>query len=366
MYRHYLKSIPNIGDASIHKLLDIFGTAENVYRAVKDNDSQLEAIIKNKITQVIEYTKAYDLRKEYETMLSKGINLVTVDDEAYPMRLRSINPIPYGIYFKGSLPENDVPSVAIIGARDCSEYGIYVADSFGRALGRSGINVISGMARGIDGISQRGALKEGGSSYGILGNGVDICYPSGNMKLYNELMIRGGIISAFPPGTKPEKRNFPQRNKIVAALADIVLVIEARLKSGTSITVDMAVGMNKDVFVVPGRVTDRLSDGCNLLIKEGAEVALSPEDILKELAVQRGYESPNDIFAYDRPKEDEMMVGLLKYMDINPIPAEKIHEARLLDEPDIPFEQTLSELVVLCVEEKAYEIGTGFFAKKMR
>ena len=180
------------------------------------------------------------------------------------------------------LPAQDQPAVAVIGARECSEYGRFVAEELGRYLGGQRIPVISGMARGIDGISQQAALSAGGTSYGVLGCGVDICYPSQNRKLYEELIQKGGLLSTYAPGTKALPAYFPPRNRIVSGLSDAVIVIEARQKSGTLITVDMALEQGKDVYVVPGRITDRLSDGCNRLLTQGAGVFLSPESFLEE------------------------------------------------------------------------------------
>lgn len=173
------------------------------------------------------------------------------------------------------------PAAAIIGARLASGYGREQARRFSYRLASRGITIISGMARGIDGIAQMAALDAGGKSYAVLGCGVDICYPEENRKLYDRLLQQGGIISEYPPGTFPEARLFPQRNRIISGLADLVLVIEARKKSGTLITVDMALEQGREVFALPGRVSDSLSDGCNRLIRQGAGAATCPEDILE-------------------------------------------------------------------------------------
>ena len=204
-------------------------------------------------------------------------------DAEYPQRLKNISGRPRNLYVLGRLPEENRLSVAIIGARDCSEYGKYVARELGTVLGGSGIAVISGMARGIDGISQEAALNAGGSSFGVLGCGVDVCYPKENRQLYERLKLSGGILSEYPPGSPALACHFPPRNRIVSGLADVIVVIEARVKSGTLITVDMALEQGREVYVVPGRVTDRLSDGCNRLIKQGAGILLSQEELLREL-----------------------------------------------------------------------------------
>jgi len=221
------------------------------------------------------------------------------EDPDYPQRLRPYKGMPHRLYCLGKLPE-DKPSVAIVGARQCDYYGHMQAFEFGRVLASYGIQIISGMAVGVDSYAQEGALHAGGRTYAVLGCGVDICYPPGNRVLYDRIMKSGGILSELEPGTPPLSCHFPQRNRIISALADIVLVIEAKMKSGSLITADFALEQGKTVFALPGRVGDLLSDGCNYLIAQGAGIAYSPEAILSELHLTDGS-------AYDgsrRGKED--------------------------------------------------------------
>ena len=201
----------------------------------------------------------------------------------YPERLCYIPDAPQKLYYEGELPGNNVHSVAIIGARECTEYGRSMARIFAEALAKKGVYIISGMATGIDGIAQRSALEAGGKSFGVLGCGTDICYPRSNQGLYEDLKKKGGLISEYLPGTLPKRENFPRRNRLISGLADIVLVIEAKEKSGTGITVNTALEQGKDVFAVPGRVGDAMSAGCNRMISEGAGIALSPDILLQEL-----------------------------------------------------------------------------------
>ncbi len=385
-YQYWLHRLPGVGDALINRLLNAYGTAMDVYFAVKGRLPGLESILgADIITDVFDRTESYNLDLEYEKMLESGIAFVPFDDPLYPTRLKSIPDGPYAIYYLGNLPDEYVPSVAIIGARNCSEYGKYVADAFGTAFGREGVNVISGMAFGIDGIAQRGAVKGGGKTFAVLGCGVDICYPKSNLDLYEDILkTGGGIISCFPPGTQPIKNQFPERNKIVAALSDMVLVIEARRKSGTSITVDLATKMNKDVYAVPGRITDRLSDGCNTLIRDGAGIALSPEDVINELHVlcnrQMSFSS-NDRDAPSEPSKHKITHrkhknsladdctgnGVLKYVDAVPRSVDEIHEKRLKSARNkevISFSETQSLLVTAAIEGKITQVGSGYFYRK--
>lgn len=232
-------------------------------------------------TEGIEEKKREDLNPD---MQKKGLRYVAREDAEFPARLLCIPQPPKGLYVIGDFPREDLPSVAIIGARDCSLYGENVARILGKRLGEKGIQVISGMARGIDGIGQEAALLAGGRSFGVLGCGVDICYPKSNLRLYERLKVQGGLISEFPPGTMPRAQHFPSRNRIVSGLSDIVVVVQARVKSGTLITVDMALDQGREVYVVPGRITDALSAGCNRLMKMGAGILLDTEEFLEELA----------------------------------------------------------------------------------
>lgn len=281
VYDYWLCSIPGVGNRSIQRLLELCGSAREIYEASEAVLKQVLSV--GKLTELVNLRTDWDLQGEYVKLKEQGINFLTIEEAAYPKRLLQIPDAPYGIFYKGILPEDDKLSVAIIGARDCSEYGKYVAEELGRFLGQNSVQVISGMARGIDGISQQAAFWAGGSTTAVLGCGVDICYPAQNKSLYQAIPERGCILSSYPPGTQPRPQNFPPRNRIVSGLADVVVVIEARNKSGTLITVDMALEQGKEVYVVPGRITDRLSDGCNRLLKQGAGVLTSPEDFLEEV-----------------------------------------------------------------------------------
>lgn len=234
---------------------------------------------------ILDSRKEWDTTKEYEKIQEKGIQFVTRMDQAYPKRLKQIPSPPYALYIKGKIPMEEKITAAIVGARECSAYGESMARAFGKALGQAGVPIISGMARGIDSVAQKGALDYGGTSYGVLGCGVDICYPREQIELYMKLQEQGGLISEFPVGTSPLKQNFPSRNRIISGLADLVLVIEAKEKSGSLITADMALEQGKDVYALPGAVDSALSRGCNQLIKQGADVLLSPEELIEELGI---------------------------------------------------------------------------------
>ena len=222
-----------------------------------------------------------DPEKALEALQKKGISYVSLEDPAYPPRLRRIQDMPLGLYYVGRLPDPALPCAAVIGARIPDAYGREEARRFASALAGAGIGVVSGMARGVDGIAGRAALQAGGYSLAVLGCGVDVCYPQENEDLYAMLQGRGCIVSEYRPGTKARPSQFPPRNRIISGLSDLVLVVEAKGGSGTLITTDYALSQGKDVFALPGRITDRLSEGCNALLAQGAAMALSPRDLIE-------------------------------------------------------------------------------------
>lgn len=240
-----------------------------------------ETVRGKKVLQALLKARKLEADRIEEELEEAGIRFMSALEKGFPAKLKEIPDPPFGIYYKGSMPAEEEPAAAIIGARLASGYGREQARRFGRRIGARGISVISGMARGVDGIAQKAALDAGGKSYAVLGCGVDLCYPEENRELYERLLQEGGVLSEYPPGTFPEAKLFPPRNRIISGLSDLVLVIEARKKSGTLITVDMALEQGRDVYALPGRVCDSLSDGCNRLIRQGAGPATCPEDILE-------------------------------------------------------------------------------------
>ncbi|ABX43084.1 DNA-processing protein DprA [Lachnoclostridium phytofermentans] len=274
-----------IGHKTIVMLLYAFHSIEGVYQA-----KQEELLKLGLKEEVISYlNKKYsmeELENEYNYTKKRGIHFICIEDKEYPEKLKKLYDAPWFLYYRGELPKDDLPSIAVIGARNCSAYGSDAAYYFSKELSLFGIQIISGLARGVDGMAHSGALSCGGKTYGVIGNGLDLCYPRENYGLYQEVNLHGGILSEYPIGSKALPYHFPLRNRIIAALSDGILVVEAREKSGTLITVDSGLEQGKDIFALPGKLTDVLSKGCNLLIQSGAKLVLSPEDILVELRNQ--------------------------------------------------------------------------------
>ena len=216
-------------------------------------------------------------------LASRGIYVTKIGDADYPKKLIPYKDKPACLFYKGRLPQNDMPAVAMVGARACSNYGRVMAKQLAKGLAENGVQIISGMARGIDTYSALGALEGNTPTFAVLGSGVDVCYPVENIELYTSIIKNGGVMSEYPPGSKPVSWHFPRRNRIISALSDRVLVVEAKRDSGSLITVEWALEQGKDVMAVPGRVGEKLSEGCNQLIQAGAGLVTSVEDVCREM-----------------------------------------------------------------------------------
>ncbi len=346
IYSYFLDTIPGIGYGTVHKLITLYDNPRNVYFLSEYELSNLveKKILTNRQKDSFVMHREQPLGKIYSNLTREGIEIVSLWDDCYPEKLREISVPPVNLYVKGQLPSCDKPAVGIVGARMCSDYGRYVARKYAEKIAEAGIEVISGMAMGIDGIAQRAAISSGGKSYGILGCGVDRCYPESNRPLYDMLVINGGVISEFPPGTEPRSGLFPLRNRIISALSDVLIVVEAREKSGTLITVDRALEQGKEVYAVPGRITDSLSMGCNRLIEQGAEPAILPEKIIDKLLSEHGCykssvqsESSPFITAFPEGEDEQFVFSLLddNGCEINEIYAKSAGKGRNFSVPDL-------------------------------
>ncbi len=281
-YWFWLCNLEQVGIKKIQLLLEFFGTPEEIYR---DNGKGLDQIKLLSVTDketILKSKLEERIQENYAKLASKGIYFVTKEEDQYPSQLHNIYNPPFGLYIKGMLPREDKISIAIVGARNCSDYGRETARYLAAELAGHGIQIISGLARGIDGYAHEGALAAGGSTFGIEGCSVDICYPKENFNLYLKMQANGGIISEYGLNCNPRPYNFPMRNRLISGLSHGILVIEAKEKSGSLITADMGLEQGKNIYAVPGRCMDLLSSGCNNLIKMGAKLVTGPEDILED------------------------------------------------------------------------------------
>lgn len=288
-YLYWLCQVPALGAVSIRRLWERYGSFEAVYN-IEEKEFIGKKLLSEKDARCLDTwkTRLPEAVEKYHNLGRKKIRFVSVLDEDYPDRLTYISGNPMGLYVKGTLPKEDKPTVAIIGARSCSEYGRQVAGYMASVLSQNGIQIVSGLASGIDGAGHKGAVREGMPTYGVLGCGINICYPKEHYPLYESMISCGGVLTECRLDEPPAPKNFPMRNRIISGLSDAVLVVEAREWSGSLITVEFALDQGKEVYAVPGPITDELSKGCNRLIKAGAGLVTSPEDILEYFQVKSG------------------------------------------------------------------------------
>lgn len=368
MYSYWIHNVPGMTNIRIIKLLEQVGSSEQLYGWSEEQIAQKTTLSAEDIHSITASRTGKNLEAEWMKLMEMGISYVSMEQQEYPTRLRNIHNPPFGLYYKGSLPgsaaeaneqptkcvaESAIPyracpkaeAVAIVGSRSRSEYGLQLARQLGRTLGEANIAVISGLARGIDADAHIGALDGGGLTYAVLGCGVDICYPRSNQYLYDRILDSGGgIISEYPPGQKPLGALFPQRNRIISGLSDCIVVVEARRKSGSLITADYAMEQGKDVFAVPGRITDALSEGANRLIHEGAGIYIGPQEFLSDLNLGGNLVQQLSFCQKKLEKEEHVVYSIL---DFTPMGL-----GTILQKTDIPLEQLLEVLAALV--EKGY------------
>ena len=283
-YYFLLTNCLNIGIKTYEAFMNCFGSPKNMFLATREEREKCGLFTKSQLKAIENVISSGDRLSEYKRMQKNGIGFMCIEDLLFPEKLKRIMDCPLGLYYIGRIPFQNVGSIGLIGARECSFYGEEMAREIGSCLGDYNLQVISGMARGVDAIGQTACIDAGGLSFAVLGGGVDICYPRESRRLYERLANCGGIISEYPPGTQPQGLYFVRRNRIISGLSDVVCVVEARKKSGTLITVDCALEQGKDVVAVPGKVTDITSRGCNELIVQGARILCDVDEFADECA----------------------------------------------------------------------------------
>lgn len=280
-----LNMIQDIGYIRLKALLDEFKDPCNIFKAPINKLKSIEGI-GARIAEAIKNAHSdYDIDKEIGLIRETGVKVVTLLDSEYPEWLRAIYDPPILLYIKGDFKKEDELSVAIVGSRKCTYYGLSMAERIASELAKRKVVIISGLARGIDTAAHKGTVKNNGRTIAVLGNGLSFIYPTENKELAEQILHNGVLVSEFPMETRPYKQNFPRRNRIISGLSKGLLVVEAAKKSGALITADFALEQGRDVFAVPGMADRFLSNGTNALIKQGAKLVESADDILEELGI---------------------------------------------------------------------------------
>lgn len=363
-YEWWFAGIKPLSDKKKRLLREHFGNGKEIYKRlynIEEKHFQRIKYLSEKDLRVIrEAARKQDIHRQYEEAVEKGIRLVPYFAEEYPKRLGALGGMPYALYVKGKLPRDDRPTVAIVGARKCTPYGEEMAIAFAEALAMAGVQIISGMASGIDGAAQRAAISAGGYSCGVLGSGIDVCYPRENRGLYLDLQEYGGILSEQTAGTPPLREYFPARNRIISGLADVVLVMEAREKSGSLITADLALEQGKDIYALPGPVTSNLSRGCHELIRQGAGILISPEILLEELGFESAFLTNESTAAEEKNEKVLERKEKLVYASIGLFPKSL---NTLLAETKLQTQELMRILVSLEIKGYIRELSKNYFVR---
>lgn len=319
-----LNKICDIGTIRLGKLLEFFDKPENILKASK---GKLVAIsgIGGKIANQMHSLKKEDIDKEFDLAKKHNLKIITLNDKDYPKNLKNIPDPPIVLYVKGILKEEDKFSIAIVGSRRASFYGLTCAKEFAEELSNRGFTVVSGMARGIDTYAHKGALKRGARTIAVMGSGFNHIYPLENKELVEEIAKSGAVLSEFPINEKPLRQNFPRRNRVISGLSLGVLVVEAARNSGALITADFALEQGREVFALPGKVDSRTSFGTNGLIKQGAKLVSCVDDILEEFNLsmpKHGYDNSATIERQTKRQthklssEESLLYGLISHQSM--------------------------------------------------
>lgn len=283
-----LNALPNIGPITLNRILaELGGDPRAVFASGARQLERIKGVGPAISSTIANWTEHFDLEREEERMARASAVFVTSDNPGYPKLLKQIGDPPIGLYRKGAY-EFDHPCIAIVGSRRTTLYGQSVARKFGAELGRLGFCIVSGLARGIDTAAHEGALSVDGKTAAVLGCGIDIIYPPENLELYRQIEATGAILSEFPFGRRADRQSFPMRNRVVAGMCDAVIVVESDVNGGSMITARFAGEQGRLVYAVPGRIDQATSQGCHQLIRDGATLLTSVDDILSELSYLDG------------------------------------------------------------------------------
>jgi DNA processing protein len=343
-----------IGPTRINRLLERFGDLGAAWAAP---DHQLRSVLDERaLASVLAARRTLDLDAELDRYERLGVSVLTLADDGYPRLLRQIPAPPPVLYLRGALAAADEHAVAIVGTRRVTPYGREVTAAVAADLAAAGVTVVSGMARGIDGIAHQTALLGGGRTVAVLGCGPDVAYPPEHRALAERIVAQGAVLSEYPPGRQPDAQNFPARNRLISGLSLGVVVVEAPERSGALITADFAADQGREVFAVPGSVLSAASAGNNRLLRDGARLVRSGADVLEDLELDGG----PDADAVQRALPlDESERRLLAVLTREP---QHIDEVAAL--ADVPISEASAYLTILELNGLVRNAGALHYARR--
>jgi DNA processing protein len=353
-----LNKIENLGPITIKKLWEYFGSVEKIWLAPKEDIYQIEGLNKKAVKSFLDNRSKIDLEEEINNVSRQEITVLTLDDEEYPELLKNIYDPPPVLYVKGKTFTPKEKTIAIVGTRRASHYGKETAHKLAMELSSLGFTIVSGMALGIDTMAHRGALDAKGKTAAVLGCGVDTVYPPSNKGLAKEIETSGSIVSEFPLGTGTEKGNFPRRNRIISGLSLGTIVVEGHYDSGAMITAKQALDQGREVFAVPGNIGLDQSKGPHWLIKQGAKLVETVEDVLDELNIvipEHGTQN-TELRArdYSNCSDDEKKI-------VSVLSQEPKYIDNISSEAGLPIQQVSSLLMMLEVKKMVRQLPGKMF-----
>jgi DNA processing protein len=340
--------VKGIGAVRFQTLLDTFGDARTAWGAPADA-LRAAGLSPKIIDNLVRLRSQVNLDQIWEQIQAQKIQVITWEDELYPCRLKEIDQPPPVLYVSGELLPEDEWAVAIVGTRRITPYGRQVTEEIASVLARSGVTVVSGLARGVDGVSHQAALNAGGRTLAVLGSGVNRVYPPEHRRLAEQISAHGALVSDYAPGTPPEASNFPPRNRIISGLALAVVVVEAGETSGALITAHFAAEQGRDVFAVPGNILAPQSQGTNRLVQQGAQPLLQVKDLLEALDL-------NAIVEHKAARSvlpaDAMEAQLLGVLGVEPLHVDDIRA-----NTGLPIEKVSATLALMELKGMVRQVG---------
>lgn len=340
--------VRGVGAVRLRALLGFYGSLEIAWSAPSDG-LRAAGLPEKVVEQVIKIRREIDPQQLWEKIARRGIIVLTWDDPTYPRRLKEIEQPPPVLYLRGELAPEDECAVAIVGTRRITVYGRQVTEELAGYLARNGVTVVSGLARGIDGVAHDAALRAGGRSLAVLGCGVDIIYPPEHRKLAEGILANGALISDYAPGTPPESVNFPPRNRIISGLCPATVVVEAGETSGALITAKFAADQGREVFAVPGGIHAPQSAGANRLISDGARPLLRMEDLLETLHMEQVQEHLAARRTLPMDETESKVYGALG--------SEPVHIDEICRQSGLPIERVSATLTIMELKGMIRQVG---------
>lgn len=350
--------LKTISVKNFYDLYKHFDSMATLYHCSQEELSRCNLLNFAQIQNIVSSKSDGSLEKYLEMLQQKKIKYLTINDNSYPFILKNIYLPPPVLYYYGKIEE--VPfehSIALVGSRNASYYGLKMSEKIAFELASLGITVVSGMARGVDSMAHVGALKGGGKTVAVLGNGIDIIYPKENSKLYKEIMENGLVLSEYPPEVQPMPYNFPRRNRIISGLSIGIVVVEATAKSGSLITAKYALEQGREVYALPGNVNNKNSTGTNLLIKDGAKLVTSCKDILDDVFPMFSSKK-EELEPFDEMNLSKEEKEIIKYIKMGYWDADK-----LCQKLNLPINQIQTTLTTLEIKGRIAIYKGNYFIK---